>query len=258
MPGREAVNRREAVGRLRPFVERARTFSGWSFDDVAPEPLGPGLPWDYGMRATELLVRAASALDMGTGGGERFAELSAGYRGRGVATEEWGTNVPVAKTRLAPHGVEVVRARSLRLPFRNGAFALVLNRHEELDPAEVGRVLAPGGTVLTQQVGRDDWKELRSFFPRMQDFGPLLERNAAGFREVGLIVDRSDTSDVSVAYRGLGELVFMLCVAPWTIPEFDPLGQDLETLIDLEERLSGRQGLVLTESRFLLEAHKPG
>jgi SAM-dependent methyltransferase len=194
---------------------------------------------------------------MGTGGGEIFAELCRGHRGRMVATEPWHVNAPIARSRLSPLRVEVARAHSLHLPFRNDAFDLVLNRHEELDPAEMGRVLAPGGVLLTQQVGRNDWKELRTFIPRMQEFGPLFERYVSGFERAGMKIVRSETHDTRVAYRGLGELVYMFCVAPWTIPEFDPLGRDLDALLRLEERLTAEEGLVLTESRFLIEASKP-
>jgi len=257
MPKKPEEMETEAVSRLRPFTERARVFAGWSFDDVAPKPIGPGLPWDYRRRATDLVDRASFVLDMGTGGGELFADLCQGHRGRAVATEPWHVNAPIAKGRLSPLGVEVVCAHSLHLPFREGVFDLVLNRHEELDPAEVGRVLARGGRILTQQVGRNNWRELRAFFPRMQDFGPLFEQHVSGFRRAGLTIVQAEARDIRVAYRGLGEVVYMLCVTPWTIPHFDPLGQDLKALLRLEERLATRDGLVLTESRFLIEAAKP-
>src|SRR5439155_16155338 len=45
--------------------------------------------------------------------------------------------------------------------------------------------------------------------------------------------------------------------SPWTIPEFEPLGRVLVPLLLLEDRLTTRDGLVLTESRFLIEARKP-
>ena len=38
------------------------------------------------------------------------------------------------------------------MPFRDGEFELVLNRHAQFNPSEVARVLSPGGTFLTQQV----------------------------------------------------------------------------------------------------------
>ena len=70
-------------------------------------------------------------------------------------------------------------------------------------------------------------------------------------------IERSESHDAEVAYRGLGEIVHILCVAPWTIPDFDPLGRDLEALLELEASLTTKAGLVLTESRFLIEASQP-
>ena len=247
----------KARDRLRPFIEKARGFRGWSLEEVAPTRIGPGYPWDYRHRAADLIGRASFVLDMGTGGGELFADLCRGRRGRAVATEPWHVNAPIAKSRLAPLGVEVVGAHSLHLPFRNDVFDLVLDRHEEMDPAEVGRVLARGGIVLTQQVGRNDWKEVRTFFPRMQDWGPVFARYVSGFEGARMKIERSESHDTRVAYHGLGEVVYILCVAPWMIPAFDPLGQDLRALIQLERNLTTHEGLVLTESRFLIEASKP-
>ena len=257
MPGAPGQGDSTDVDRLRPYVERARRFRGWNLKGIAPKRIGPGPPWDYEGRARELLARATRALDIGTGAGELFAGLCNGYRGRAVASEPWNVNAPIAKRRLSPLGIEVVHCASLHLPFQDGVFDLVIDRHEELDPDEVHRVLEPGGLVLTQQIGRNEWTELRPFFPRMQDFGPLLDQYTRGFRHAGMIIGQAETHDVRVAYRGLGELVYLLCISPWTIPEFDPLGRDLAPLLLLEDRLTTRDGLVLTESRFLIEARKP-
>lgn len=114
---------------IRSYVERARAFSGWRFDDIEPKPLGPALPWNYGSLAAGLLEVASSVLDMGTGGGEVFAELCSGYKGRAVAAEEWKVNVHVAARRLRGQGIPIVYCRSSVLPFQDDVFELVLNRH---------------------------------------------------------------------------------------------------------------------------------
>ncbi|MCC6191087.1 MAG: methyltransferase domain-containing protein [Anaerolineales bacterium] len=124
---------------------------GWTFAHE-PRPLGPPPPWDYAAPARTLLAQAGGVLDMGTGGGEVLAELLAGFGGKAVATEAWPPNVAVAARRLAAAGARVVHCSSLDLPFADAAFDLVLNRHEELDPAGVARVLRPGGRVPTQQI----------------------------------------------------------------------------------------------------------
>jgi hypothetical protein len=132
----------QARQRLRPYVERASVFTGW-MPDVHSRPLGPRLPWDYRASASQLLASATSVLDMGTGGGERFGELLESFGGRAIATEEWHVNAPIAAEHLRTFGAGLVRCRSLELPFAEASFDLVLNRHEELDPVEVARVLVP-------------------------------------------------------------------------------------------------------------------
>jgi SAM-dependent methyltransferase len=194
---------------------------------------------------------------MGTGGGESLARIIAGLSPatRVVATEEWVVNAPVAHRRLAPLGVAIVRCHSRQLPFGAATFDLVLNRHEELDPAEVARVLQPGGRLVTQQVGSDNWPELRRFFPHMADFGDHYHAYAASFRRAGLAVDRAIHAQ-KVAYASVGDVVFMLLVAPWEIPDFDP-ERELEALLALEEECGTEAGIVLTETRYLLTARKP-
>src|SRR5262249_3546428 len=146
---------------------------------------------------------AGSVLDIGTGGGELLAAVRGSLPTRVVATEEWAVNAPLARRRLAPLGVAVVQARSRRLPFAAATFDLVLNGHEELEPAEVARVLKPGGRVLTQQVGRAEWRELRAHLPRMTDFGDLRGDYARRFAAAGLVVTRNLQHDHRVAYPGL-------------------------------------------------------
>ena len=193
---------------------------------------------------------------MGTGGGEFLAEVSPSLHGQVVATEEWKVNVPVAKNRLAKFGFEVVECRSVQLPFKDISFDLVLNRHEELEPSEVARILSPGGRFVTQQVGRDNWKELRSFFPRMTDPGDHRGEYAQGFQDAGLKIVTNLSHNYKLAYRTLGDFVFMLAVTPWTVPGFS-LERDIDSLISLDKEYHTANGLELTQSRFLIIADKP-
>lgn len=249
--------RRQALERLRPYAERARQFSGWNFSGLRVRHLEPPPPWDYEAIAREYGRDSRSALDMGTGGGELLSGLRYSLPADVVATEEWVVNAPIAYRRLAPLGVHVVWCRSRELPFMDASFDLVLNRHEELDPAGVARVLQPGGHVVTQQVGRRNWGELREYFPSMTDFGDVREEYSRGFVAAGLTIVRSLEHDYMAALATLGDLVYLLAVTPWTIPGFD-LEEDLEALLALEAERLTEEGLVLTESRFLIIAKKAG
>ncbi len=193
---------------------------------------------------------------MGTGGGELLSEIRHTLPSQVVATEEWKINAPIAKKALAVLGVHVIRCRSLMLPFNNSKFDLALNRHEELEPSEVARILSPHGRVITQQVGDNNWKELRSHFPRMTNFDDLRSKYATGFEAAGLKIISDVQHDYKVAYATLGEFVYMLGVSPWTIPRFD-IENDIDSLLSFEAECHTEDGLVLTESRFLIVAEKP-
>ncbi len=248
------MNREEELERLKPWVLRARGFSGWDLSKVEPRLIDPGPRWSYKELVQQYAEGKKAVIDMGTGGGEFLSTVSSSLPARAVATEEWTVNAPIAQRRLQPLGLDVVRCRSIKLPFTGSTFDLILNRHEELSPAEVARVLAPGGHVITQQVG-DHWKELKKHFPRASDFGDLYTEYLEGFQETGLQVIRNEEHDYRVAYNSLGELVYLLTVAPWEVPNFS-VERDLEALLALESEQLDEKGLVLTESRFIIIAQK--
>jgi SAM-dependent methyltransferase len=242
--------------RLRPYVERAGLASGWNFD-VHSRFLEPRA-WDYDDLAARLISSATSLLDIGTGGGERLSRYCRHYQNFAVATESWPPNAPLAASALGVLEIPVVHCDDEHLPFADASFDLVLNRHSGLNPADAARVLRPGGTLLTEQVW-DHWRELKAYFPRMVEYRGYYTRFRHELVEAGLEVVDARTSVVPAAYHSLGDFVFMLCVANWTIPDLDPLGRDLETLLQLERDRSspGGVGLIISDGAFLIEAHKP-
>jgi SAM-dependent methyltransferase len=212
----------------------AAPISGWDFSWLDwPRRRTGRLPWSYRL---ELARRAAGLagpmLDMGTGGGERLSRLPC-RPPRTVATEAWPPNVPVAATRLAPLGIPVIQDEGApdnvaqgdedrgRLPFRDGAFELIANRHEAFCAREVSRVLAPGGAFVTQQVdfGYDDlYRLLGLAAPEQPDsWLPLARRQA---RDAGLTVQAAVRGEERHELRDVGALVYYLRVVPWAIPEY--------------------------------------
>lgn len=248
--------RDDALRTIAPFVEQARTFSGWSFDDLDVTPLAPGPPWDYTAIAREHARRARDICDHGTGGGEVLSRIIESMDARVVATEEWHVNAPVARDRLRPLGVHVVRADSLRPPFADASFDLVLSRHEAIDPAEIARELRPGGWFITQQVAQRNWHELDAFIGPRKDFGDHLSAYSGGLRDAGFAVEARE-HEWPLAYRSLGEVAFMLLLTPEEFPAFDP-EKDIDALLALEAAHGSAAGIVLTAHRYLIEACKPG
>lgn len=246
--------REQALARLQPWIERARGFSGWDFDWQNTD-LEPGPAWDYEQLAADLLRDAGTALDMGTGGGELLSRLAVITSAHVIATEEWEVNAPVAARRLSPLGVDVVHCRSMQLPFRPASFEVIINRHEELDPATIGDLLRPGGRLLTQQIGGDNWREVGDYFPRIVNFDWVFPQYVDALQASGLEV-RTQQHSWRVACPSLGEVVYMLALTPWHLPDLN-LETDLEALLELERLQSTPQGVALTFSRDLIEARKP-
>jgi hypothetical protein len=233
-------------------LRRASAFSGWSFDEMNTRVLGEPVPWDYDARARELAASARVTVDLGTGGGEVFGRVISGLPGRFLASEEWDVNAAVAASALP---VPVLRARSECTPFRSGIFGLVLSRHEAIDPPEIDRILARGGTFLTQQVCPEHWPELKRYFPRATTFPDHWTSYRGWFADNGYQV-RARRHDYRVDYGPLANLVYLLAVMPWEVPDFD-IDADEAALLALE-RDAGGAGIVLSEGRYLLEARKPG
>jgi SAM-dependent methyltransferase len=250
------VNRDELLAHLRPYVERARGFSGW-MHDVRVRPPDPPVPWDYAEIVAEAARDATSALDLGTGGGERLASMRPALPQGTVATEEWHVNAPIAAQRLAPLGVPLVRCSSLHLPFAGATFDLVLSRHEDFSPADVARVLRPGGRMVTQQVGHDDWHQIRAQFPGAVDSGNHFVRYQEEFAAAGMRVERAQRHEYTAVYETPGDFAYMLLTAPWLLPDLD-----VERCIDrllafFEEHRTPEGGVAVAEVREITVAVKP-
>ena len=248
----------QARERLRPYVERAKGFTGWDFSHVRTKTLPPAPPWSYVERARQLLAQADSALDIGTGGGEVYSDICEGLRLHAIATEGWAPNSTVAYKRLYPLGIDVVQCEDQCLPFKQHCFDVVLNRHAGWTAEDLARILKPGGTFLSQQVDSGNWREIRRYFPRRQfDFNRSLLSDVEEMAKAGLEVNEVLQHERGVAYQELGDLVMNLIMTPWEIMNFDPLGADLEALLKIEADLATDDGILLTEGRALIEAHKP-
>lgn len=244
--------------------------SGWSFADLEGRMSSDTLPWDFAEICAQALARAGSALDMGTGGGETLLELRAAVVASGrswpaqmTATEGWAPNVPVAREALAPFGIEVVEfgqpdddPAPAPMPFPDGAFDLVLNRHESYHPAEMARVLAPGGTFLTQQVGGDELGELRELLghePTAPHVTYELFRH--GLLGAGLTVTDGAEFVGRYVFADVAAVVAYLQRVPWDAPADFTVERYAEQLLALHRRTGGDE-VSLAMKRFWLRAER--
>ncbi|MFI6680670.1 class I SAM-dependent methyltransferase [Kribbella sp. NPDC050470] len=253
---RVALGGREALlAAWRAEEERVR--EGWDFSHLAGRVDAEDPPWDFETACRTALRGARHVLDMGTGGGERLLALADALPADVVATEGWEPNLPVATERLAVRGIPVVQYDAdtdETMPFEDGRFDLVMNRHEVLDPAEVYRVLAPGGVFLTQQVGGDDFAEAHEIFGGTAAYLDLtLAYATQSLTAAGFVIDECDEWRGSMAFRDIGALTYYFKLVPWDVPDDFGVDRYAETLLRLHESVP----VTFTQTRFWVRAVKP-
>ncbi|MGP9681348.1 class I SAM-dependent methyltransferase [Brachybacterium sp. AOP3-A1-3] len=222
------------------------------------------LPWSWITLVGNLAPMSDRVLDLGTGDGETLATLADVLPEGTVATVGRRSHLPVARDRLATLGIEVhdhgFDRHGSRLPFPSDSVDLVLCRQESYDPREVARVLAPGGTFLTQQVGGDDLCELDGAFVAEPPYpGATLERAVHDLTRAGLTVERSDAFHGTVRFDDVESLLGYLRRVAWQEPDgsdgLDPDHRRRE-LEALAQELPAAP-LSLSISRFLVLARAP-
>lgn len=240
--------------------EEQAPFTGWDFSYLEGRMMEEQPPWSYTARAAELLQGAASVLDMGTGGGERFLKLREHWPAKVVVTEEYPPNVRLARERLTPLGVRVEVVELTRhgtLPFDDAEFDVALNRHSGFNAAEVARILTPGGTFLTQQIDGGWAHNLMAVFgvePQWPD--ATLANSVAWVKDAGLTIITAEDWTGAFTFTDVGAIVYYLKAVPWLVPGFS-VATHLDGLLALQARLEKGEKLRFAAKKFLIEARKP-
>ena len=240
--------------------EEEQPFTGWEFSYLDGRMIEEHPPWSYPARARGLMQRSASVLDMGTGGGERLLALRDDWPERVVVTESYPPNVRLSRERLGALGVTVVEVALTRvglMPFETGEFDLVLNRHSGLNCAEVARILAPGGTFLTQQV-HGLWAQdlLATFGTTPQWPDATLDLYLPKLEAAGLNIATAEEWLGRLVFLDVGAVVYYLRAVPWLVEGFS-VDTHAEHLLRLQGRLESEGELVFEARKALIEARKP-
>jgi len=259
---------------MRTFEElvaeaKAEPFSGWDFRFLEGRYLEAGTSWDYKEILGRRLKGVKSYLDLGTGGGELVFSLGP-LPMLSVVTEGFPPNLQVACRRLAPLGVDVVfsfcddnttgGAQRGRLPFREATFDIVSDRHEAFVAAEVAKVLRPGGTFITQQVGPDNDIELVRLMDDQEPSGRRWDLDEAlkQIREADLHATESGQESGRSRFLDVGAVAYYLkATGPLELKEPDPVRME-RCLRRIDARIRSEGSFEVTTSRFYLVAEKRG
>ncbi|MDN5894126.1 MAG: class I SAM-dependent methyltransferase [Nocardioides sp.] len=231
---------------------------GWDFSEFDEKVADSEPPWSYDDLARAALGSAESLVDLGTGGGEFLLSLAGHLPADTHATEGWAPNLPVAREVLAHLGIEVSAYDAEAgdaMPYPDGRFDLILDRHESWSPAEVVRTLRPGGRVITQQVDGRNMEDLRAVF---NDSSHHPEVTLAHFRAeaeaAGLVVERAAEWFGPIRFADVDTLVSFLRWMPWELPDDFTVERYAGPLLELHR---AGQPPVFTEGRFLLVCNTP-
>ncbi|MFI7237129.1 class I SAM-dependent methyltransferase [Streptomyces cyaneofuscatus] len=249
--------------RFEALVAEADSVSvdGWDFSWLEGRATEQRPSWGYARAMAGRLGEARAALDIQTGGGEVLAAAPK-LPPVTVATESWPPNIARATALLHPLGAVVVAdADEPPLPFGDAAFDLVVSRHPVTTWwEEIARVLAPGGTYFSQQVGPASVFELVEYFLGPQP--PEVRRGrdpqdartaaeAAGLEVVDLRPERLRTE-----FFDVGAVVYFLRKVIWMVPGFT-VEQYRPQLAALHRKIEEEGPFLAHTTRFLIEARKP-
>jgi SAM-dependent methyltransferase len=236
----------------------AASVDGWEFSWLEGRATEERPSWGYSRLLGERMAGATAALDIQTGGGEVLAGVPR-LPGRTVATESWPPNIARAKANLGPRGVEVVPDDDEPpLPFDDASFDLVVSRHPVTAWwSEIARVLRPGGTYFSQQVGAATVHEVSEFFlgPFEPDQKRAPARAKAEAEAAGLVVTDLRHESLRAVFHDVGAVVYFLRKVIWIVPGFTVEGYRAE-LAELHDRIERDGPFVAHTKRFLIEARK--
>jgi SAM-dependent methyltransferase len=244
---------------------------GWNFSWFDGRATEERPPWGYahllGGRMAALAGKpGAAALDLQTGGGEVLATIPAAPPTL-VATESWPPNLAVARRNLARLGARVVAVPEpgSDLPFPDRSFDLVVSRHPvTVRWDEVARMLKPGGTYFSQDVGHPSVGELSEFmlgaaYPRKGPDEPTRDPkwSVRAAEQAGLdLVDLREFRGRMEFFDVAAVVVFLRKVI-WIVPGFT-VATYRDRLRALHEQIERDGPFLATSVRFLIEACKPG
>jgi len=182
------------------------------------------LPWDFREVIQNYRKDSMKLMDMETGGGEFLLSLHHPNKNT-AAIEGYPPNVELCKEVLLPLGIDFKEADGGEtLPYADGSFDMITNRHGDYDASELRRVLKPNGLFLTQQVGAENDRELvQLLLPHITEVPypkQYLDVRKVELIEHGFEVLESGETHQPIRFFDVGALVWFTRIIEWEFPGF--------------------------------------
>ncbi len=239
--------------------ENCAFVKGWDFSHIHGRyKEEDNLPWDYEAIIRGVIQDDMKLLDYDTGGGEFLLSLRHPYKNTS-ATEGYPPNVRLCRERLLPLGIDLRECKdAARIPFDDGSFDIIINRHGDFYPPEIKRLLKPGGLFITQQVGSENDRELVEMvlpgagkpFPHEN-----LREQITGFNDAGFKILQADEAFSSIAFYDVGAFVWFARIIEWEFPGFS-VDRCFDRLLQLQKTIERDGKIAGTTHRYLIVAAK--
>lgn len=239
--------------------ERMAHIRGWDFSHIHGRyEEEQDLPWNYEKLVRSRLKRSFTIMDYDTGGGEFLLSLNHPYE-KTFATEGYPPNVRLCAEKLLPLGIGFQECSDpAGIPFEDGAFDLILNRHGSFNAPEIWRLLRPGGVFITEQVGGNNDRELVEMvlpgterpFPHL-----TLEKQRAEFEAAGFKIVRAEEAYRPIRFYDVGAFVWFARIIEWEFPGFS-VERCFERLLEMQKIVDREGKIEGTIHRYLLMAEK--
>jgi len=232
---------------------------GWDFSHIDGRYTEQDdLPWNYRAVIEEYLTPEMKILDIDTGGGEFLLSLNHPHENT-AAMENYPPNVELCKEVLLPMGIDFRPGDGKGIiPFDDGSFDMVINRHGDFNAEEIHRVLKPDGFFITQQVGAENDRELVKLLcgeTEMPFPEQYLNITSNKFEDAGFRILRGEECFRPIRFYDVGALVWFARIIQWEFPDFS-VDTHLENLLSAQSVLEEHGSIDGSIHRFLLVARK--
>lgn len=239
--------------------EKTAHIHGWDFSHIHGRyEEEQDLPWDYKTIIDQYLLPNMKLLDYDTGGGEFLLSLGHPY-GNTAATEGYPPNVELCRETLLPLGIDFKACDDVSdIPFPDGSFDIMINRHGSFDPTEVFRLLKSDGLFITQQVGARNDRELVEMvlpgtplpFPEAE-----LHIQTDRLKEAGFEILRAEEAFRPIRFFDVGAFVWFARIIEWEFPGFS-VDHCFDHLLKMHEEIERNGSVEGTIHRYLIAAQK--
>ena len=138
------------------------------------------------------------------------------------------------------------------------SFDLILNRHGDLCPQELYRLLKKGGRFITQQVGAENDRDLvQLVLPHVEKPFPhcTLKEQKKALEDAGFQITEAAEAFRPIRFYDVGAFVWFAKVLPWEFPDFS-VERCFDALLQMHKTVEATGKIEGTIHRFLLVAKK--